>query len=245
MKRRSFINHSILGSLGLSAFFNLSKAAGQSKGLPVLRVGICADLHQDIIPDGERRLSAFIAEMNLIKADFIIQMGDLCIPKAANKGIIDIWNAFTGPGYHVIGNHDTDDGYSHDQVLSFWNDKAAYYSLVFSGHHHQDYHNIINGVHYVQINSMSYQWMGTKYAHSHYSETIEEANHGLKYVAPYKDPIWAMLTIYQNGVAEIKGKRTVFIPPTPEEMNRPVYHSGYPDVPYISDREFQLNQFNL
>ena len=30
--------------------------------------------------------------------------------------------------------------------------------VVFTGHHHQDYHNIINGIHYVQINSMSYQW---------------------------------------------------------------------------------------
>jgi hypothetical protein len=108
--------------------------------------------------------------------------------------------------------------------------------MVFSGHHHQDYYNVINGIHYVQINSMSYQWMGADYARAHYDATIESAYPSAKYTAPYKDPIWAFLTIHKNGVVKIKGKTSTFLPPTPEEMHRPKLHGGYPDVPYISDR---------
>jgi hypothetical protein len=58
-------------------------------------------------------------------------------------------------------------------------------------HHHQDYYNVINGIHYVQINSMSYQWMGADYARAHYDAAIESAYLGAKYTAPYEEPIWA------------------------------------------------------
>ena len=34
--------------------------------------------------------------------------------------------------------------------------------MVFSGHHHQDYRNIINGIKYIQINSMSYHYQRTR-----------------------------------------------------------------------------------
>ncbi|MEN5058431.1 metallophosphoesterase family protein [Sphingobacterium kitahiroshimense] len=327
MKRRNFIHHTIFGGMGLHTLYAAPQVFSQTKPSPALRIGICADLHHDIIPDGPRRLKAFIDEMNSVKPDFIIQMGDFCVPQPTNRQIVDIWNEFKGPKYHVLGNHDTDGGYNHQQVVRFLNAQAPYYSfdsngfhmivlnaneevqskayagavsvisdqqqewlendlsqtdlpvlvfchqgldndagggvhqgsliralfdrnnaqggtnkvkMVFSGHHHQDYHNTINGIHYVQINSMSYQWMGEKYAHAHYSAEIEKANPGLKYIAPYEDPIWAILTIYQDGTAEIKGRRTVFMPPAPEKLNRPKYHAGYPDVPYISDRKFQL-----
>jgi len=62
----------------------------------VASIGICADLHQDIIYDAPRRLQAFIDEMNELKPDFIIQLEDFCTPKIENKIIMDIWDQFTG-----------------------------------------------------------------------------------------------------------------------------------------------------
>lgn len=332
MKRRSFLTGSVIAGVGIAGVDRLQANAApyltdKHKAKAILSIGICADLHQDLIPDGPKRLQAFVNEMKELKPDFLVQMGDFCTPKPANQVILDIWNQFKGDKYHVIGNHDTDGGFTHDQVVSFWNAKGKYYSfdvngyhivvlnaneekaipkynglpsiisedqkiwlekdlndthlpvivfchqgldndtgggvnrgnlvrvifdrvnvkagykkvqLVFSGHHHQDYYNVINGVHYLQVNSMSYQYMGDGYAHAHYDEATEKAYPSIKYMAPYKDPIWAFLTIYNNGTLEIKGKTSVFLKPTPEEMNRPEFHSGYPDVPYISDRKIKI-----
>lgn len=333
MKRRSFLTKSVIAGIGIAGVDHLQAKAApyledkQGKGKVVLRIGICADLHQDLIPDGPARIKAFITEMNEQKPDFIMQMGDFCTPKPSNQGIMDIWNQFKGPKYHVIGNHDTDGGFTHSQVVDFWNASGKYYSfdaqgyhivvlnaneekglaaytgpvsiiseaqknwlakdidgtslpvivfchqgldndtgggvfqgnlvrvildranvkagfkkvqLVFSGHHHQDYYNVINGIHYLQVNSMSYQYMGPDYIHAHYDEATEKAYPSMRYMAPYKDPIWAFLTIYSNGKMEIKGKASVFLKPTPQEMNRPEFHSGYPDVPYVSDRKINI-----
>ena len=326
MKRRNFITSAVIAGIGIAGVDSL-QAAPAEKGKVLLRIGICADLHQDIIPDGPARLTAFITEMNALKPDLIVQMGDLCTPAPANQVIMDIWNQYKGAKYHVIGNHDTDGGFTHKQVVDFWNATAPYYSfdingyhivvlnaneekaiphytgpvsiisdaqktwlekdlnstslpvlvfchqgldndtgggvfqgnlvrvildranvkagfkkvqMVFSGHHHQDYLNVINGINYVQINSMSYQYMGPDYARPHYDAATEKAHPSIRYTAPYKDPIWALLTIYSNGKVDIKGKTSVFLSPTPKEMNRPEFHSGYPDVPYISDKKINI-----
>jgi len=323
MQRRKFLKTTAitgLASVSLPAMAaELGQAAAPKKDV-VARIGVCTDLHQDIIYDAPRRLQAFIDEMNQLKPDFIIQMGDFCTPKPENKIIMDIWNQFPGLKHHVIGNHDTDGGFTHDQVISFWNAKDKYYSfdlagyhfiilngnekgsgyegyarsisvkqrnwleadiagtslpvivfchqpldndiggidqanwirtifdranqqaghtrvkLVLSGHHHLDWCNVYNGISYLQINSMSYQWMGDVPPHAHYSADIENAHPAVKNTAPYKDPIWAMLTIYSDGTIAVKGKKTTFVSPSPQEMQAPKYHLGYSDVPYISDR---------
>ena len=82
-------------------------------------------------------------------------------------------------------------------VLERANEKAGFnkVQVVFSGHHHQNYHNLINDIHYVQINSMSYQWLGDKYKKVRYSEAVDETHPWIKYTAPYKDPIWADVEI--------------------------------------------------
>ncbi|MBB5637292.1 putative phosphodiesterase [Pedobacter cryoconitis] len=330
MKRRNFLVNTIIGGIGLTGITGLpaiAKNPPAKKRKVLFKLGICADLHQDIMPDGPQRLQTFITAMNEHQPDFIIQMGDLCVPKPSNQVIMDIWNQFKGPKYHVIGNHDTDGGYTHDQVVNFWNARDKYYSfdtggyhfivlnaneekqipkyqgppsiisddqkkwleqdiagtnlpvivfchqgldndtgggvyqgnlirvifdranvkagykkvqMVFSGHHHQDYYNVINGVHYVQVNSISYQYMGPAYAHAHYDSATEQAHPSVKYTAPYKDPIWAFLTIYSDGTAKITGRKSVFLSPAPQEMQRPEFHSGYPDVPYISDRDIHI-----
>ena len=290
-----------------------------------LKFGVCADTHQDLFPGVCERLAAFIEEMNREKPDFIIQLGDFCQPNKRNESFMDIWRSFNGPSYHVLGNHDTDGGYTRDDVASFWGMPGPYYSFDFkgwhfiilygsdemlpgirgdgypryigkeqrlwladdlektklpvilfchqgadldtdagliegtyirrilekanekagwnktrlflSGHHHRDYHNIFNGIHYVQINSMSYQWLGDKFPLERYEPAVHEKYPMLKYMAPYKDPLWALITIKNDGSFDIKGKESSWIGPSPLEMGYDFNYDPYPSVPYISNRK--------
>ncbi|KIO75466.1 alkaline phosphatase [Pedobacter lusitanus] len=317
MNRKEFLSRTGLagGALLISRYPELEP---RNK---TIRFGVIADLHHDIMHDGINRLSAFIDQMNVENPDFIIQMGDLCQPKKENLPLMEVWNKFKGPAYHVIGNHDTDGGFTRDQVVAFWKAKAKYYSfdangfhfvvldgnehnesesrpvgyaryispvqlewlkkdlegttlptivlchqgldndagglengtllrytleqanqkmhkviLVLSGHHHQDYYNQINDIHYVQINSASYQWVGEKYKEIRYSTAIDKAHPNIKYTVPYKDPLWATIEIDQQRRIKIKGKKTVFVGSSPTTLGVDTSEYIYPIVPYISDR---------
>lgn len=327
MDRRIFLRNSALSAVGITGIHKLPALEKDQKHEKIC-FGICADLHQDVMQDGPNRIEAFINDMQDKKPDFILQMGDFCRPYDYNRVILDIYNRFDGPRYHVIGNHDMDGGFTQDQVVSFWNAIDKYYSfdmkgyhfvvlngndhnpkpvlrpgyaryigveqmkwlesdldktnlpvivfchqpldnnlegvenapivrlifaranekagykkvrLVFSGHNHQDWMNLINNIHYIQINSMSYNWLGSDYEHIRFSAEVDKAHPYIKETVPYKDPLWAFVTLYSNGELELKGKRSVFVGPSPIEMGMPVeFIKGYPIVPYISDRKFKL-----
>jgi 3',5'-cyclic AMP phosphodiesterase CpdA len=100
-----------------------------------LRIGLIADLHHDIMHDGKERLLSFIQQANATGADFIIQMGDFCIPKKQNKALLDIYRDFNGPSYHILGNHDMDGGFSREETMEFWGMKKKYYSFDHNGFH--------------------------------------------------------------------------------------------------------------
>jgi predicted phosphodiesterase len=123
-------------------------------------------------------------------------------------------------------------------VLEKANERAGFQKVqfVFSGHHHQDYHNEINGIHYIQINSMSYQWLGDDFKHIRYSEAIDEQFPWIKYTVPYRDPLWAIAEI-SGDTFKLHGRNSSFVGPTPEEMGVDMDAYGYPIVPYISDKE--------
>ena len=127
-------------------------------------------------------------------------------------------------------------------VLEQANEQADFQKVqfVFSGHHHQDYYNNINGIHYIQINSMSYQWLGDKYQHIRYSEEVDKSHPWIKYTVPYKEPIWAIAEISSDNIFRLYGSKTEFIGPSPEELGVDMHNFGYPIVPYISDREIKL-----
>jgi len=328
MNRRNFLGNTFAATLGVTGIDMLPVTPMHGK-YEAIKFGICADLHQDIMQDGPERLGAFIESMNIERPDFIIQLGDLCIPYERNRVILDIWNRFPGPRFHVIGNHDTDGGFTRDQVVSFWQATGKYYSfdmkeyhfvildgneknpspdrspgyaryiseeqlqwlavdlekttlpvivfchqgldndmggienatqsrlvleranakansskvqIVFSGHHHLDYHNVINGIHYIQINSISYQWLGEKYQHLRYSEEVDKAHPNIKETVPYRDPLWAVVNLHQDGSFALQGKKSVFVGPSPVELGMPTYEYGYPVVPVISNRQIRLTR---
>ena len=325
--RREFLKKLSVGSTALIFPLNLGAEQTKERNTQSLRFGVCADVHKDIMHDADSRLKAFIDEASKKDLDFIIQLGDFCCPYEKNLNFLSIWNSYTGKKYHVIGNHDTDGGFTREQVIDYWKAQGTYYSfdskgyhfvildgndedissshpagyarfigkeqlewltndlektdlptivfchqgldndlggihnatesrlvlerankqagfnkvqIVFSGHHHQDYYNNINGIHYVQINSMSYQWLGEDFQHIRYSKEIDETHPWIKYTVPYKAPIWAYVEISADGIFQLKGKKSEFVGPSPEDLDVDMDKYGYPIVPHISDKNFKI-----
>ena len=134
LKRREFIYKSMcFGGTVLLPWTN-SLANGLTANNK-LRIGLIADLHHDIMHDSMERLLSFINQSNSTGADFIIQMGDFCVPKDKNKELLDSFRSFKGPSCHILGNHDTDGGFSREETMKFWGMKRRYYSFDHSGFH--------------------------------------------------------------------------------------------------------------
>lgn len=329
--RRSFLKTGISAITGMLIPYrkHIHNSNRNQGAFNPLRFGICTDLHHDLIFDSHKRLGAFINAMNESNVDFIIQLGDFCFTQSHNRSILDLWNTFDGPSYHVIGNHDLEFSSSIEEVINFYGMEAAFYSfdfngyhiivlngndynpnrtvpeyfnrfigdeqlswlektlaetdlptlvfthqgldnsiggvengqririaleeanrlagfrkvlMVFSGHHHKDYHNVINGIHLIQINSMSYHWQGDRFADQHaFSEDLFMQYPRLRNMAFYKEPLWAVVEITAEGLCTIQGRSSDFVGRSPAELGMPKRLHDYPVVPCISDRRIQLS----
>lgn len=318
--RRTFLKASGLAGAGnlLAAWPAWAQEPASTKDNQTpLRFGVIADVHKDVMHDADQRLQAFIDHMKKAKVDFILQLGDFCVPKDANKGFLEIWNSFPGPRHHVLGNHDTDGGYKRAQTVKWWKMTARFYSFdrsgvhfvildgndrpadhkggyprfiaddqlswlrkdlaatklptivfvhqsveradkggvqngaavrqifeeanteagrrkvvaCFSGHHHRDYVRQINNIVYPQINSASYHWVGGNYQRVRYSKEIDAKFPYIKYTVPYKDPIFALVTIDQvRGFMGIEGRRSSFVGPAPWEIEHDRKHWDAPTL---------------
>lgn len=89
---------------------------------------VFTDLHFDHIHDGKQRIKEFLTRIKSKNIDFIIQLGDLCLPKIENKFILDMLDTTGIPLYHVIGNHDSDQ-YPREDYYRFLNIDKSYYSF--------------------------------------------------------------------------------------------------------------------
>lgn len=288
--------------------------------------GICADVHLPTMHDSEHRITTFIESMKLTQPDFIIELGDFGIPHEKYHHLFDIWNAYPGKKYHVIGNHEMDGGTSMAKALDYRNMTSSYYKFKqngflfivldgndkkspdqkgyrsyigpeqqkwlkeelkearlpvilfshqaigppeaidnadeirsileshnltvknnkiiasFNGHTHNDWAEEVNGIWYISINSMSYKWLGEEYAHIRYSEEVDKNFKWIKYTAPYKDPLFAVVTISTKGIIKIKGRQSEYAGPSPWEVGYPIEYKPYTTA-QITDRElhFKLN----
>ena len=254
-----------------------------------LKIGLIADLHQDIMHDATQRVSAFVAAMREEGVDFIMQLGDFCVPKEANRGFLGAFDAFEGERRHVLGNHDVDGGYSWQETMDFWGMEARYYTFVkkgvrfvvldanekggersgypifvgaeqvawfesvlaesaepvvvvshqpfehengiengaelrrivresgkviccMNGHDHMDYVASHDGTHFLSVNSASYVWLGGGAAAKSYPEHIHASHEFIQYTGPYRDPVWAVMTIdLAGGVIEVRGRQSEWV----------------------------------
>jgi len=109
-----------------------------------------------------------------------------------------------------------------------------------NGHHHSDRYDVINGIHYININSMSYKWLGNRYTvEDRYPEKILKKYPSAKYIAPYRDPLYAIVTI-DSKTMKIEGISSEFIPPTPEDLGVPSGPDRNSTAPQISNRTIKL-----
>lgn len=130
MSRRKFLSITGTTSVGLLISPELWAKNGEK---PLIRFGLLSDIHYaDREPAGNRFYRQSLAKvkeaidlMNHKKVDFVIEMGDFkdqdAVPNETNtlKYLTDIesvFQKFTGPTYHVLGNHDMD-GISKQQFL--------------------------------------------------------------------------------------------------------------------------------
>ena len=91
-----------------------------------------------------------------------------------------------------------------------------------NGHNHLDYHFHKNGIDYIEVNSMSYQWMSDKYKSTErFSKNLYGQYGNLAHIAGYKDPIYAFANIYTDGLMHIEGVKSKWMAPSPYNMGMP------------------------
>jgi len=91
----------------------------------IVSFGIISDVHEDLQKDAIPRLQTFLDEATKQNPDFIIQLGDLCHSKGADK-ILPVWNSYKGEKYSMLGNHDMDNA-TKEEMVKRYNMPASYY----------------------------------------------------------------------------------------------------------------------
>lgn len=98
-----------------------------------IKIGLIADLHQDIMHDAPLRLSAFLQAMKREQADVVVQLGDFACPVDENRAVLEAFQNSAQPAMHVLGNHEIDKGHSFDDVAAAWQMPSRYYVKSISG----------------------------------------------------------------------------------------------------------------
>ena len=320
--RRDFLKVSSLAGAAMVLPINVFSA---NTGREDIEIGLIADIHQDVMHDGEERLQVFLDAAKKRNPDFILQMGDFALPHDTNNNFLAAWNNYSGDKYHMLGNHDMrDHGFTREQTMVWWQMKERYYSfdkkgvhfvvldgndpnpkpwsgydryigdeqkqwliedlektdkptIIFShqtleleydgvtnmkeiralledankkagfqkvlcclsGHTHTDYMTQINDIYYVQINSASYRWVGSKYKMIRYSEEIDSKYKYIKHTIPYKESLFTFMTIKSNKII-IEPRKTEFVGPGPDELGMPDPLPNDPVVPTISKFKMKI-----
>ncbi|MDC0049424.1 metallophosphoesterase [Verrucomicrobia bacterium] len=129
--RRRFISKSAFGFGSIFLCENVLANIRKLEG-PV-KIGMIADLHHDVMHDGDRRLKSFLKAMKNENPDAVIQLGDFAYPNKKNNKILENFQNSNPNAFHVLGNHDVDDGHSFDEVVKLWGMKGRYYSQDVNG----------------------------------------------------------------------------------------------------------------
>ena len=319
--RRRFLKVTTASSIALAIPKVLMSQSGDND--KVVKIGLIADLHQDIMHDGKERLSAFLRSMEQFGPDAIMQLGDFAYPGDKNKEVIDLFNNAHNTTMHVIGNHDTDAGYTKQQCIDYWGMPARYYKkningvtfvvldgndigspvhkggyvsyigeeqwvwlkeqlttikgpvivvshqplagpwavdngeeiqeilgsaadkiiLAINGHTHIDSLIRVKNIPYLHLNSASYQWVGGDYKHESYPKAIHEEFPWISSTCPYKDSLFATLTIdLANLSLKIEGKKSTWVGKSPAELGsdpHPDLIIGEEIAPQIRDRHIE------
>lgn len=123
------------------------------------------------------------------------------------------------------------------------NQDAGFQKVIacFNGHNHVDDVRRINGIYYVEMNSLSYQWLGDKYqCFTRYPKALYDQKPVLSNVAPFQDPLYAIIRLSKGKIA-IEGIQSQWIGPSPSELGLADDMNSIPFTPKISDQMLQVN----
>ncbi|SHL68132.1 3',5'-cyclic AMP phosphodiesterase CpdA [Chitinophaga jiangningensis] len=130
--RRAFIRNAAAALMTMAIPDAVLAAYGPK--LKTLSLGLITDLHHDIMHDAQDRLNVFLDAMKAARPNALLQLGDFAYPSEKNKPLINKFNQAHPIPLHVIGNHDNDNGFSHQQCVEVWKMPATYYSKVINGY---------------------------------------------------------------------------------------------------------------
>jgi predicted phosphodiesterase len=129
--RRSFLK--LCGATSLAAALPVGAAATLGKLSRPVRLGMIADLHCDLMPDGEQRLDDFLKSMSRRKPDALMQLGDFAYPSEKNRAVSEAFSDAHETALHAIGNHDLDSGHTKQDCINRWRMKGRYYAQDVAG----------------------------------------------------------------------------------------------------------------
>ena len=316
--RREFLTGSTVAGLALGLSPTL--AAKMTSTRKMTNIGLLADLHQDIMHDGQQRVEAFAEHMKTAQPDAVLQLGDFAVPHRKNEAVVNTFNQCCDTALHTIGNHDTDGGHTKQQCLDAWGMPHRYYTqrvggvdlivldgndtgspthrggypsfigpeqfdwltqqlkalsgpilivshqplagyaaidnsdqvrslltrfadkilMAINGHSHIDQVIRDDGVNYLHVNSASYQWVGSKFKHRSYRNSIHQDHPSIASTCPYRDPLFATITIDPTTMlVTIKGRQSEWVGPSPAKLGNPISDQLIPGehvAPRIRDR---------
>ncbi len=129
--RRDFLRTT--GVVATSIILPRQVMAALAKIKNPIKLGMIADLHQDIMHDGPARLKAFLDAMKKEKPDALLQLGDFAYPTKKNEAVTKAFEKAHPRTLHVRGNHEIDGGHSFDAVAKLWSMKGRYYTENVNG----------------------------------------------------------------------------------------------------------------
>lgn len=123
----------VTGGTALFSAAGTGGSAMDSENRTSWRMGLIADLHYGLAPDALSRLASFMAAVDQQTPDCILQLGDFNFGVEVDE-CMGLWNQFSGPKYHVLGNHDMDKA-TKSEMVDRWEMPNPYYSFDHKGWH--------------------------------------------------------------------------------------------------------------
>lgn len=96
--------------------------------------------------------------------------------------------------------------------------------LALNGHEHMDNVSKVDRTWFLNVNSMSNYWLGEEFTQlERYTKEIDEKHPNIRYVAPYADAVFSIVTLDGQG-ATVKGRQSTIVGTAPKEQG--VYEKG-------------------
>lgn len=111
--------------------------------------------------------------------------------------------------------------------------------LCINGHYHRDFVRVLDGVCYLDMNSVSYDWVEKE--HNCYPEEIARDIRLLNHTVVYDDPLYAIVTL-EGTTIDIQGVESTMFMGVTREMtgNRKCDLAGRPVTPRVQSMKITL-----